>query len=67
MLEENTLVSVVLLTEDAKDEDVFNTFKNITEQPHKNIDIIIATFREDIDELKEKCAAMHLDVADYLF
>ena len=27
MLEENTLVSVVLLTEDAKDEDVFNTFQ----------------------------------------
>ena len=28
MLEDNTLVSVILLTEDAKDEDVFNTFKN---------------------------------------
>ena len=25
MLEENTLVSVILLTEDAKDEDVFNS------------------------------------------
>ena len=62
MLEENSLVSVILLTEDAKDEDVFNTFKNITEQTHKNIDIIISTFREDIDELKENCAEMHLDV-----
>ena len=56
MLEENSLVSVILLTEDAKDEDVFNTFKNITEQTHKNIDIIISTFREDIEDLKDKCA-----------
>ena len=62
MLEENTLVSVILLTEDANDEDVFNTFKNITEQTHKNIDIIISTFREDIEDLKDKCAEMHLDV-----
>ena len=57
MLEENTLVSVILLTEDANDEDVFNTFKNITEQTHKSIDIIISTFREDIEDLKDKVRA----------
>jgi len=62
MIDDQTLVSVVLITEDAKDEDVFNTFKNITEQTHRKIDIIISTFREDIDELKEKCAKLHLDV-----
>ena len=56
MLEDNVLVSVILVTEDAEDDDVFNTFKNITEQTHKNIDIVISTFREDITELKEKCA-----------
>ena len=38
MLEDNVLVSVILVTEDAEDDDVFNTFKNITEQTHKNID-----------------------------
>ena len=62
MLEDNVLVSVILVTEDAEDDDVFNTFKNITEQTHKNIDIVISTFREDITELKEKCAGLHLDV-----
>ena len=53
MLDDQTLVSVVLITEDAADDDVFNTFKNITEQTHRKIDIIISTFREDIDELKD--------------
>ena len=62
MLDNDTLISVVLLTEDATDEDVFNTFKNITEQTHKNVDIIISTFREDIDALKDRCAELHLDV-----
>ena len=62
MLDSNALVSVILLTEDAVDEDVFNTFKNITEQTHKNVDIIISTFREDIDTLKDRCAELHLDV-----
>ena len=62
MFDDQTLVSVILITEDATDEDVFNTFKNITEQTHKKIDIIISTFREDIDDLKEKCAKLHLDV-----
>ena len=40
MLDDQTLVSVVLITEDAPDDDVFNTFKNITEQTHRKIDII---------------------------
>ena len=62
MLDDQTLVSVVLITEDASDDDVFNTFKNITEQIHRKIDIIISTFREDIDELKDRCAKLHLDV-----
>ena len=62
MLDTQSLVSVLLLTEDAADDDVFNTFKNITEQTHKKIDIIISTFRDDIDKLKERCAELHLDV-----
>ena len=45
MLDDQTLVSVILLTEDAADDDVFNVFKNITEQTHKKIDIIVSTFR----------------------
>jgi ADP-heptose:LPS heptosyltransferase/SAM-dependent methyltransferase len=62
MLDNQSLVSVLLLTEDAADDDVFNTFKNITEQTHKKIDIIVSTFRDDIDKLKERCAELHLDV-----
>ena len=62
MLDAQSLVSVLLLTEDAGDDDVFNTFKNITEQTHKNLDIIVSTFRDDIDALKERCSELHLDV-----
>ena len=62
MIDDQTLVSAILITEDASDDDVFNTFKNITEQTHRKIDIIISTFRENIDELKDKCAKLHLDV-----
>ena len=43
MFDDQTLVSVILITEDATDEDVFNTFKNITVQTHKKIDIIISS------------------------
>ena len=62
MLDSQTLVSVLLLTEDAADDDIFNAFKNITEQTHKKTDIIISTFRDDIDKLKERCSELHLDV-----
>ena len=62
MLDSQTLVSVLLLTEDAADDDIFNAFKNITEQTHKKTDIIISTFRDDIENLKERCSELHLDV-----
>ena len=61
-MDNQTLVSVILITEDAGDDDVFNVFKNITEQTHKKLDIIVSTFRDDIDALKERCAELHLDV-----
>ena len=41
MLDAQSLVSVLLHTEDAGDDDVFNTFKNVTEQTHKKLDIIL--------------------------
>ena len=61
-MDNQTLVSVILITEDAADDDVFNVFKNITEQTHSKLDIIVSTFRDDIDSLKERCAELHLDV-----
>ena len=62
MLNDQTLVSVILITEDAADDDILNVFKNITKQTHQKLDIIISTFRDDIDSLKERCAELHLDV-----
>ena len=61
-MDNQTLVSVILITEDAADDDIFNVFKNITEQTHSKLDIIVSTFRDDIDSLKERCAQLHLDV-----
>ena len=61
-MDNQSLVSVILLTEDAGDDDIFSVFKNITEQTHQKIDIIVSTFRNDIDALKERCSELHLDV-----
>ena len=40
-MDNQSLVSVILLTEDAGDDDIFSVFKNITEQTHQKIDIIV--------------------------
>ena len=43
MIDDQTLVSVILITEDASDDDVYNTFKNIL-----TLIILISTHSEII-------------------
>lgn len=54
------LVSVILLAESNDDDDVLHVVKNIKSQTHKNIDLIISTFKEVSDDLKEKCQAISI-------
>lgn len=61
MLDKDTLVSVIILGENTTDDELFTVFKNVTEQTHKNLDIIISTFREDVEDIQERCAKLNLD------
>lgn len=49
------LVTVILLAETSDDNSIIHVVKNIKSQTHKNIDLVISTFREVSEELKEKC------------
>ena len=42
MLDKDTLVSVIILGENTTDDELFTVFKNVTEQTHKNLDIIVS-------------------------
>jgi ADP-heptose:LPS heptosyltransferase/2-polyprenyl-3-methyl-5-hydroxy-6-metoxy-1,4-benzoquinol methylase len=62
-MNKDTLASVILLAESAADDDIKTAVKNIFEQTHKNIDLIISVFHEKIsDELKENCDNFFLNV-----
>jgi ADP-heptose:LPS heptosyltransferase/SAM-dependent methyltransferase len=62
-MNKDTLTSVILLGESAGDEEIQSAVKNIFEQTHKNIDLIISTFHEEItDDLKKKCSDFFLNV-----
>ena len=62
-MNKDTLVSVILLGESAGDDEVQSAVKNIFEQTHKNIDLIISTFHEEIsDDLRKKCSDFFLNV-----
>ena len=61
MLDKDTLVSVIILGENTTDDELFTVFKNVTEQTNKNLDIIISTFREDVEDIQERCAKLNLD------
>ncbi len=58
---QDELVSVVLITELATDEQVLPVLKNIREQTHKNIDLIVSSFREDVKILQEKASKIFLN------
>ena len=62
-MNKDTLASVILLGESASDDDIQSAVKNIFEQTHKNIDLIISVFHEEVsDELKDKCSNFFLNV-----
>lgn len=61
----NTLVSVVLITETSDDDATYSVVKNvIEEQTHKNVDLIISSFRdqEECSDIMDKCSKLHLDI-----
>jgi len=59
---EELLVSVLFLTENGEDDQILNVLKNITEQTHKNIELIISTFRNDISNLIDECSRYFLNI-----
>jgi len=62
-MNKDTLVSVILLGESAEDDDIQSAVKNIFEQTHKNTDLIISVFHEEIsDDLRKKCGEFFLNV-----
>ena len=61
----NTLVSVVLITEQSDDDDIYAVIKNVVEeQTHQNVDLIVSSFRnqDDCGELMDKSSKLHLDI-----
>jgi|TARA_R110000824_G_scaffold164685_10_gene341054 ADP-heptose:LPS heptosyltransferase/SAM-dependent methyltransferase len=62
-MNKDTLASVILLGENAGDDEIQAAVKNIFEQTHKNIDLIISTFHEELsDDLKASCDNFFLNV-----
>ena len=62
---EDTLVSVILVTETVNDDGIYTVIKNvIEEQTHKKIDLIVSSFREEDDckEIMERASKLHLDI-----
>ena len=62
---EDTLVSVILITETVDDDGVYAVIKNVVEeQTHNKIDLIVSSFREEDDckEVMERASKLHLDI-----
>jgi len=55
------LVTVILIAENSDDIHVQNSIKNVFEQTHKNIDLIVSSIR-DLDTVKEKCKEISLNI-----
>ena len=55
------LVSVIFMTENGNNDQILAVLKNIREQTHKNIDLIISAFRTDIEELQDKTSKLFLN------
>tara|TARA_R110000851_G_scaffold150823_2_gene291722 strand:- start:14228 stop:16657 length:2430 start_codon:yes stop_codon:yes gene_type:complete len=63
MINNDKLVSVILLGEDGSDDEVFAAIKNVRDQTHKNIDVVVSLFREGIDDsFKERCSKLFLNI-----
>jgi hypothetical protein len=62
-MNKDTLASVILLGEASSDDDIQAAVKNIFEQTHKNIDLIVSIFNKNIsDQLKDFCSNLFLNV-----
>ena len=64
MFNEDTLVSVIILAESNTDNDIYSVYENVVkDSTHRNLDIIISTFRniEDTKEIQERCSKLNLD------
>ena len=52
MYTKDTLVSVIIVGENNGDDELLNVYKNVLEGTHKNLDVIVSTFR-NADETKD--------------
>ena len=62
---EDTLVSVILITETVNDDGIYAVIKNVVEeQTHNKIDLIVSSFREEDDckEVMDRASKLHLDI-----
>lgn len=61
MLEKNALASVILLAENCSEKDIEAAIENIFEQTHKNIELIVSSFR-DLSELQRKLLSISFNI-----
>lgn len=62
-MKEEILVSVLLFIEDSEEEIVLQSIENISQQTHKNIDLIVSSFSETVpDNIKKVCSEKFLNV-----
>lgn len=61
MFDKNTVVSILLLVENCNDADVETSIKNVFEQTHKNIELIVCSFKELL-ELQKKFILLSFNI-----
>tara|TARA_Y100001972_G_scaffold43971_1_gene54143 strand:- start:246 stop:2669 length:2424 start_codon:yes stop_codon:yes gene_type:complete len=63
MYTKDTLVSVIIVGENNGDDELLNVYKNVLEGTHKNLDVIVSTFRnaDETKEIQAKFAELKLD------
>ena len=63
MYTKDTLVSVIIVGENNGDDELLNVYKNVLEGTHKNLDVIVSTFRnaDETKDVQAKFAELKLD------
>ena len=64
MFNEDTLVSVIILAESNTDDEIYSIYENVVkDSTHKNLDIIISTFKdiEETKDIQERCSKLKLN------
>ena len=63
MYTKDTLVSVIIVGENNGDDELLNVYKNVLEGTHKNLDVIVSTFRnaDETKDIQAKFAELKLD------